>query len=77
MGTMLPNSTWFKLFVAIVSMAAGLFLFKMIFTWKDSPFLTPFYSFLGLVIISMVIYALAMFVIRKMTGRGANTSLNP
>ena len=69
------NSTWFKLFIAIVSMAIGLFTFKLIFAWHNSPFLTPFYSFLTLVAISIGIYALATFAIRKL--RGTNASPTP
>ena len=68
-------STWFKLFVAVVSMAAGLFLFRYFFAWNGSPFLTPFYSFLILVILSIAIYAIAMFIIRKMRGRGAELAV--
>jgi hypothetical protein len=63
-------STWFKLFIAIVSMAVGLIIFKLCFAWQGSPLLTAFISFVVLIATSILIYILMLFVIRKVRTQG-------
>ena len=59
------RATWFKLGIAIVTMAVALVIFKYVFAWQGAFFLTPFASFVTVVGIAIALYYGAIFFLSR------------